>query len=63
MEAFKNDITNAELAIIETGGVFFKPVSNGQIEANWNKPMIDGFFELGKEFPENAAELFAICSI
>ncbi len=61
METFVKDITEAGLEIIQKGGVFFKPLSNGQIENNWNEEMIDGFYELGKDFPENCAEIYAIC--
>lgn len=61
MDTFAKDIENAGLRIIEKGGVFFKPLSNGQIENNWNEKMIEGFYELGKDFPENAAELYVVC--
>ena len=61
METFIKDIKEAGLTIIEKGGVFFKPLSNGQIETNWNDNMIEGFYELGKDFPENAAEIFVVC--
>ena len=61
METFIKDIKEAGLTIIEKGGVFFKPLSNGQIETNWNDKMIEGFYELGKDFPENAAEIFVVC--
>ena len=57
------DIETAGLKIIQTGGVFFKPLSNQQIEQNWTEEMIQGFYELGKDFQENAAELYAICSM
>ena len=61
METFIKDIETAGLKIIKSGGVYFKPLSNGQIENNWNEEMIDGFYELGKDFPENCAEIYAIC--
>jgi len=47
---------------IEMGGVFFKPISNAQIQEHWTEEMIQGFYELGKDFPEHAAELYAVCS-
>lgn len=43
------------------GGVFFKPLSNQQIQDTWTQTMIDGFYELGKDFPEHANELYAVC--
>ena len=61
-ETFKKDIIASGLTIHEIGGVFFKPLSNGQIENNWDEKMIQGFFELGKDFPEFAAEIFVVCS-
>ena len=48
---------------MELGGVFFKPLSNGQIQENWTEEMIQGFFELGKDFPEYAADIYAVCKI
>jgi 2-polyprenyl-3-methyl-5-hydroxy-6-metoxy-1,4-benzoquinol methylase len=60
---FQGDISRSGLKIVESGGVFFKPLSNGQIQENWTEEMIEGFYELGKDFPENAAEIYAICSM
>ena len=39
-----------------------KPVSNGQIDGNWTDQMIDGFYKLGKKFPEFCAEIFVVCT-
>lgn len=61
MDTFSKDIEKAGLKIIKSGGVYFKPLSNGQIEHNWNEEMIEGFYELGKDFPDNCAEIYAIC--
>jgi 2-polyprenyl-3-methyl-5-hydroxy-6-metoxy-1,4-benzoquinol methylase len=49
------------LEVEKMGGVFFKPLSNQQIQDQWTEAMIEGFYELGKDFPENAAELYAVC--
>lgn len=57
-----SDLAAGGLAIEELGGVFFKPLSNKQIQDHWSEEMIDGFYELGKGFPEHAAELYAVCS-
>lgn len=54
-------LEQAGLRILTVEGVFFKPVSNAQIEAHWTPAMIAGFYELGKDFPQYAAELFAVC--
>jgi len=56
------DAKKAGLRIRKTGGIFFKPLSNKQIEENWDKQMIKGFYKLGKDFPELDAEIYIICS-
>lgn len=63
MDTFHADINAAGLIIRISGGVFLKPLSNKQIEDNWNDEMIAGFYELGKDFPKNAAEIYAVCEI
>jgi 2-polyprenyl-3-methyl-5-hydroxy-6-metoxy-1,4-benzoquinol methylase len=55
------DLEAAALQPTAWGGVFFKPLSNQQIQDHWTEPMIEGFYELGKDFPEHANELFAVC--
>jgi 2-polyprenyl-3-methyl-5-hydroxy-6-metoxy-1,4-benzoquinol methylase len=60
-DSFRQDIEAAGLGIENIGGIFFKPLSNQQIEDNWTEEMIQGFYELGKDFPENAAEIFTVC--
>ena len=57
----REDIAESGLNLLEIGGVYFKPLSNGQIQAHWTEEMIQGFYELGKDFPDNAAEIFAVC--
>jgi hypothetical protein len=32
-----------------------------QIQDHWTEPMIERFYELGKAFPEDANQLFAVC--
>lgn len=60
-ETFRKDIEASGLSIDVIGGVFFKPLSNGQIQEHWTEEMIQGFYELGKDFPELSAEIYAIC--
>ncbi len=62
-ETFRKDITEAGLQIETMGGVFFKPLSNQQIQDHWTEEMIQGFYALGKEFPWNAADLYAVCRV
>ncbi len=58
---FRADIESAGLQVLEQGGVYFKPLSNKQIEDHWTDAMIEGFYELGKDFPQFAAEIYAVC--
>ncbi len=60
-ETFLHDVEAARLRVVESGGVFFKPLSNQQIQQNWNEEMIQGFYELGKDFPQHAAEIYVVC--
>lgn len=59
--ALQQDLAAGGFRIIEMGGVFFKPVTYAQIQDHWTEEMIQGFFELGKDFPEHAADLYAVC--
>lgn len=58
---FRKDIKQAGLEIKEMGGVFLKPFTNSQIEQWFTVEMMDAFYELGKEYPEIAAEIYAVC--
>lgn len=60
-KSLKEDILVSGLKVVETGGVYFKPLSNQQMEANWSDLMIEGFFELGKDYPDLCAEIYAVC--
>ena len=55
-------LRTAGFSILHSGGSFLKPLSNGQIEQYWSREMMEGFFELGKDFPDHCAEIYAICS-
>ena len=62
LNSLSKDVTAIGLKITHTGGSFLKPLSNGQIEQYWTNEMVEGFFELGKEFPGNCAEIFVVCT-
>lgn len=57
------DILAAGLEIEKIDGIFFKPFSNGQIDRFFDAAMIEGFFRLGSDFPENAAEISVVCRV
>ena len=60
-ETFRSDIEAAGLEVLEIGGVFFKPLSNKQIQDNCTEEMIECFYKLGNDFPEHAADIYAVC--
>lgn len=62
-DTFRKDIGSAGVRVVEMGGVFFKPLSNQQIQDHWNEEMLNGFYELGKDFPQNAADIYAVCDV
>lgn len=61
--SLKKDVESAGYKIQRQGGVFFKPLSNKQIEETWSPEMIEGFYQLGKDFQENAAEIFVVAAL
>lgn len=61
-DSIKNDINYSGLKILESGGIFFKPLSNKQIQDSWSNQMIDGFYRLGEDFQDFSAELYVICT-
>lgn len=60
-ETLKNHLEEAGFHVKVSGGTFFKPLSNGQIEANWTDEMIEGFYKLGHAFPDHCAEIYVVC--
>ncbi len=63
LDILEEHITLSGFRVIESGGIFFKPLSNAQIETNWNDQMIEGFYKLGKRFKEYCAEIYVVCSL
>jgi 2-polyprenyl-3-methyl-5-hydroxy-6-metoxy-1,4-benzoquinol methylase len=61
MDALKNDVSNAGFKILDSGGIFLKPVSNKQIEENWTDDMVEGFYRVSPLFKEFCAEIFVVC--
>lgn len=59
---FRQDFEQAGLQVIAAGGVFFKPLSNQQIEQHWTPAMREGFYQLGHDFPEYGADIYLVGS-
>lgn len=50
----------AGLRVVDDGGYFLKPLSNSQMET-WPDDLVDAFFEVGREMPQHAAEIYVVC--
>jgi len=61
-DKLRADIEEAGLRVCAEGGVYFKPLSNRQIQENWSFDMVEAFYQLGKDFSKNAAECFIVAS-
>ena len=61
----KEDIKNAGLKTIKTGGFLLKAFSNSQLKEVFKKnpKNIDAYIKLGEKYPEIAAEIYTICKI
>jgi 2-polyprenyl-3-methyl-5-hydroxy-6-metoxy-1,4-benzoquinol methylase len=62
-DALTNHISQAGLTVIERGGVFLKPFSNTQMARYLDDQAVMAFNELGKRYPELAAEIYCICKV
>lgn len=60
-ELMRDHIKQAGLKPVHWGGHFLKTVSNKQMEESWNQQMMDAYFEVGKRFPDNCAEIYFVC--
>lgn len=61
MQSFKADLLGTGLKVIEEGGYLIKPFTHGQMEKimpEIGEQILDGLFQLGKEMPELASEIF-----
>lgn len=56
----RSDLEATGMTVTHTDGVFIKPLSNGQMQETWSEEMFEGFFELGRDLPELAAEIVMI---
>lgn len=53
-------ISKTPFKIKKFTGLMLKPISNRQIEANWDNNLIDAFFKLGFDFPEYCSEIIFV---
>ena len=61
-DEYRADFEKAGMKIVAEGGIFFKPLTHRQIQDQWTPEMIQGFFELGRDFPRNAAEIYLVAT-
>ncbi len=59
-ETFRRDFRAAGLSIEVFGGYWLKPLSNGQIEADWTPRMLGAFMTLGERYPDIAGEIYVV---
>jgi 2-polyprenyl-3-methyl-5-hydroxy-6-metoxy-1,4-benzoquinol methylase len=62
-ELLREDFIEAGYNIIHTGGYWLKPISDKQIEQQWNIEMLEAFMRLGEFYPDIAGEIYLIGSI
>ncbi len=60
LEMLKEQMVSAGFGVVQSGGYFLKPLANVQIESSWTQEMIQGFYDAGKFFPDNCAEIFVV---
>lgn len=59
-ESLRSDVRAAGLRIEFFGGYWLKPVSNAQIDRDWNQDMLRAFMALGEQYPDIAAEIYVV---
>jgi hypothetical protein len=67
-DSLTREIKDAGFRIIKSGGVFFKPLANFQLDSALASGVIDegfleGCYELGMQFPELCASTYVIASL
>lgn len=60
--AFQKEFTSLGFKIVHKGGIFMKFLANSQIEAVFDESMINAFYELSFDFPENTADIFIVAT-
>ena len=60
-EELDKDVKVSGLHVIAKGGIFLKLLSNQQMLTFKDEALIEGMFELGKDFPQYCSEIYAVC--
>lgn len=60
-ELLDANVKETGLYTVNKGGIFLKMLSNSQMLSFEDEKLIEGMFELGKDFPQFCSELFAVC--
>jgi 2-polyprenyl-3-methyl-5-hydroxy-6-metoxy-1,4-benzoquinol methylase len=61
--SLRRDFRRAGFRIEAEGGYWLKPVSNAQIEANWNEAMLAAAMTVGERYPDIAAEIYVVARV
>lgn len=59
-ETFRRDFSSAGLTVEVFGGYWLKPLSNSQIERDWDEQMLKAFMTLGERYPDIAGEIYVV---
>lgn len=60
-EDLRNVLKKNKFKIKKFEGIFLKVFSNNQIERFFDKKMINGFYRIGRKFPQHCADICFIC--
>lgn len=68
LDTLEYEMNKCGFGIIESGGVFFKPLANFQLDAAIEHGIVDGAFleacfALGNKYPDFCASVYVICQI
>jgi len=59
-ESLRGDFLKAGLRAEVFGGYWLKPLSNAQLDATWDEPMLLAAMEVGERYPDVAAEIYVV---
>ena len=59
-DLLQQHLSEANFTTVAKGGIFLKFLSNGQIEKFFTPEMVAAYYQLGKSFQDNCAEIFIV---